>query len=297
MKRTPAVIIVISVLGLVAGCSWWPRQPVEPPPLPPIDDVRPPLTMKGEYFKAFPWKELPKIRKDESDPNASDYTFKDGDTLESVAERFMGSPAMAADLAEYNQLPSRTVPVGQKIVIPHPIVGVTGEIVVKAKGEKAFGSPQSFTVQFKKGDQYKMRFVSNVNGHLYVLRQGAKGVDVLYPAPAPAQVKRGKRGKRAEEPLRATSDIKAYDAVEVPSGAQSVLYDSKRVQDRVFVFLSLKPIPALEDLRDSKKIKVQDVEDVMLRVNAGEIYSEPPYHLLRISDPNQVLGFSLNING
>lgn len=296
MKHTPAVIIILVVLGLVTGCSWWPKQQVEPPPLPPIEDVKPPLTMKGEYFKAFPWKELPKIRKDETDPNALEYTFKEGDTLESVAERFMGSAAMAADLADYNQLPSRTVPVGQKIVIPHPIIGVTSEIVVKAKGEKTFGTPQSFSVQFQKGDQYKMRFVSNVKGHLYVLRQGAQGVEILYPAPPPP-VKRGKKTKRGEEPVHTTSEVKPYDPVEIPSGAQAFTYDPKRVQDRVFIFLSLKPIPALEELRDSKKIRIQDVEDVMLSVKAGEIYSEPPYHLLRIADPSEILGFSLHING
>ena len=68
------------------------------------------------------------------------------------------------------------------------------------------------------------------------------------------------------------------------------------------MFLSLRKIPDLEDLKekslkDKKKIKQVDVEDVMIRVKQGEVFDQPPYHLLRISDPEESLGFTLNING
>jgi len=39
------------------------------------------------------------------------------------------------------------------------------------------------------------------------------------------------------------------------------------------------------------------VEDVMHRVKEGEILNETPFHLLRISDPSEILGFSQNIDG
>jgi len=75
------------------------------------------------------------------------------------------------------------------------------------------------------------------------------------------------------------------------------MYDEKEKGDRVFVFLSLREIPDLENLKEKPKLKVDDVETVMHRVKEGDIYSEGPYRLLRINDVAEILGFALNLNG
>ncbi len=63
------------------------------------------------------------------------------------------------------------------------------------------------------------------------------------------------------------------------------------------MFLSLRNIPALDDLKDKKKIRIEEVKDVMHDVNEGAIFTEGTIRLLRIADPAKILGFSLNING
>ncbi len=247
------------------------------------------------YFKTFPWSALPKPRKDGNDPDSTVYTFKEGDTLESVAEKEMGASGLAAPLAEYNELSSPTsVSTGDKIVIPHPIIGVNSQIRVKAKKEKKFGSLEAFNTEFKKGDHYKMIFEPNADGYLYVFRESAKeGVTMLYPAKA----KKGKRNKREEPLMRDTGKVKAFDAVEIPIGDKGFAYDSKNVGDRVLVFLSLRKIPALDDLKDKKKIRIEDVKDVMHDVNEADIVTDGAIRVMRIADPTKILGFSLNING
>jgi hypothetical protein len=304
MKRCVIPCVVILVLGLSAGCSYF-RKPDEPPPLPPIEEKKPPLKMKSDYFKAFPWSALSKPHKDGNDPDSTLYSFKEGDTLESVAEKEMGSRGAAAGLADYNELSSpNTVTVGEKIVIPFPIVGVSSHIRIKGKSDKEFGPSETFDVEFKKADQYKMVFESNVDGYLYVLREGAKeGVAMLFPASTKTSTKKsakGKKGKAAAPEttiVRESNKVEAFRAVEVPRGVQGRNYDSKNVGDRVVVFLSLKPIPALEDLKEKQKIRREDVQDVMRNVKEGEVFSDGPYRLLRISDPSEILGFTLNING
>ena len=62
-------------------------------------------------------------------------------------------------------------------------------------------------------------------------------------------------------------------------GPKGFTYDPKKKGDRILVFLSLKKIPELEDLRekslkDKKKIRQDDVEEVMIRVKQGEIFSQ-----------------------
>ena len=47
----------------------------------------------------------------------------------------------------------------------------------------------------------------------------------------------------------------------------------------------------------TQTIKVEDIQAIMHRVKEGEVLSEPPYHLLRITDPKELLGFALNISG
>ncbi|MGO9566729.1 MAG: LysM peptidoglycan-binding domain-containing protein [Desulfomonilaceae bacterium] len=302
MKR-PLISLFI-ILGLISGCAYFQKKD-EPPPLPPIEETKPPLTMKGEYFKAYPWPALAKPRKDGNDPDTTTYTFKEGDSLDSVAEKTMGDAGLSSGLASYNEIsPSSKVPAGDKIVIPNPIIGMTSQVMVKGKGEKEFGAPQSFDTSFKKGDQYKFRFEPNVDGYCYIFRQGPKAVELLYPEALKAQpkpqLKKGKKAKKPEPPaplMRDTGKVKAHEPIEIPIGKKGFVYDAKGAGDRVFVFLSLRQIPELETLKEKAKIRVEDVEDVMHRVKEGEVYSEGPYRLLRINDPAEILGFTLNLAG
>ncbi len=293
MKQRLFIMPLLVIIATVSSCAYFQKKD-EPPPLPPIEETKPPLTMKGEYFKAYPWSELPKPRKDGNDPDTITYTVKEGDTLDSIAESFMGDAALGSELATFNDLSSPSaVKAGEKIVVPNPIIGVSSEIMLKSKGEKDFGAPKRFGVEFKKGDEYKLRFESNVNGYLYVLRKGAKGLEYLYPA----AVKTTKRTKTVQPLMRDSGRVHPHEAVEIPIGKNGFLYDPKKAGDMLFVFLSLRKIPELEDLKEKKSPRVEDVEDVMHRVKEGEVLNSPPYHLLRISDPSEILGFTLNIDG
>jgi hypothetical protein len=309
MKR-PLISLFI-ILGLVTGCAVF-QKPDVPPPLPPIEEPKPqPLTLKGEYFKAFPWKALAEPRKDGNDPDSTTYEFKSGDTLENVAEKTMGDPGLAGELASYNHIsPSSKPPVGDKIVIPNPIIGMSNQIMVKSKGEKEFGPAQSFDTQFKKGDEYKFRFEPNVDGYCYIFREGSpKGVEFLYPAAlkvqpraqTKAQQKKGGQKKAQTPPptppMRDISKVKAHEPFEIPTVKKGFMYDPKVAGDRVIVFLSLREIPELESLKEKAKISVDDIEDVMHRVKAGEIHPEGAYRLLRINNPTEILGYSLNLKG
>jgi len=302
MKRPLVIFLIILIPGLIAGCAYLQKEDV-PPPLPPIEETKPPLTMKSDYFKSYPWSALSKPRKDGNDPDTTMYTVKEGDTLGKIAENSMGSSALAPDLAKYNDVPAtERLAAGDKIVIPNPIIGLSGQMLVKNKKDKDFVQAKAFDVELGPGDQYKMRFESNVDGYLYVLRQDPKGTEFLYPAPVKVAPKRGKKSKSLEELPSDTGKVEAHQYMEIPRGPQGFKYDPKKKGDRILVFLSLRKIPDLEDLRekslkDKKKIRQDDVEDVMLRVKQGEVFSQAPYYLLRISDPNEVLGFTLNING
>jgi len=293
MKRPLIVFLIVLILGLITGCAYLQKKD-EPPPLPPIEETKPPLTMKSKYFEAFPWDDLAKPRKDGNDPDTFTYTVKEGDTIESVAENMMGNAGLAKGLATYNDLPPGQKPSpGDKIVIPNPIVGISSQVLVKAKGDKVFGSPQPFNTEFKTGDEYKLRFESNVDGYLYVFRQGAKSVEVLFPT----AVKKGKRTKTQETLPRDSGKIRAHEPKEIPIGTKGYVYDPKKAGDRIFVFLSLRENPDLDALKDKKGLKEGDVQGVMRGVKEGEIFSEPPYRLLRITDPKELMGFFLNISG
>lgn len=292
MTRPLAFLCVFFIMGLFAGCAVFPKKD-EPPPLPPIEETKPPIKLKADYFKEFPWPDLPKPSKDGNDPDTRTYTVKEGDTFDSIAEKEMGDPAMGQKLAAFNDLSDTRPPVGEKIVIPNPIIGLDTSLVVKRKGDKEFGSPEPFETDLKKGDQYKIRFESNVNGNLYVFREGPKGVDVLYPAAAKTPRRAGR--KPAEPVMRDTGKVKAHEPILVPT-AGSATPDPKRSGDRLFVFLSLKEIPELEDLKGKTKIRADEINDVMHRVNAGDIVTDRNVRVIRISDPQQVLGFTINLN-
>lgn len=293
MKRPLIMFLIVLILGLITGCAYL-QKPDVPPPLPPIEETKPPLTMKSKYFEAFPWDDLAKPRKDGNDPDTFTYTVKEGDTIQTVAENMMGNAGLADRLAAYNDLPpGQKLSPGDKIVIPNPIIGISSQVKVKSKGEKEFGSPEPFNTQFKTGDEYKLRFVSNVDGYLYVFRHEPKSVQFLYPA----AVKKGKRTKNQEPLQRDMGKIKANDPVEIPIGKKGYLYDPKKAGDKIYVFLSLQENPDLDGLKDKKGLKEADVQGVLHRVKEGEVLSEPPYQLLRITNPKELLGFVLNING
>ncbi len=302
MKRSLILFLIFLVPGLISGCGYFQKKD-EPPPLPPIEEKKPPLTMKSEYFKAFPWKDIsPKASKDGNEPDTTVYNVKEGDTLDKIAETQMGNPRMDQDLATYNDLSARDrLAAGDKLVIPNPIIGISSQLLVKPKKETDFTPAKAFGVEMKPGDQYKMRFESNVDGYAYILREGLKGVEFLYPATPKTAPKRGKKAKPVEPPAD-TGKIEAFQPIDIPASAKGFTYDPKKKGDNVIVFLSLRKIPDLEELRerslkDKKKIKQVDVEDVMLKVKQGEIFSQPPYNLLRITDPKDILGFTLQING
>lgn len=298
--------VVLYIDNQLAGTqTFFVKNKDEPPPLPPIEETKPPLTMKSDYFKYFPWSALAKPRKDGSDPDTTTYTIEQGDTLDRVAEKMMGNPALASALASYNDIsPSSKVPVGDKIVIPNPIIGMSSQIMLKSNGDNEFGAPQSFDTKFKMGDEYKFRFEPNVDGYCYIFREGPKGVELLYPAALKmqprAQTKSGQKAEAQAAPapvMPDTGKVKAHQPIEIPIGKKGFLSDGKVAGDQVFVFLSLRPIPDLESLKEKAKIKVEDVEDVTHRVKQGEIYSEGQYRLLRINAPAEIMGFALNLNG
>lgn len=299
MKQLSIAFLVALVIGLVGGCAYFSPKD-EPPPLPPIEDVKPPLTLKKDHFEAYPWDELAKPKKDGNDPDTFMYTVKEDDTLESIAEKNMGNAAMAADLASYNELtPGKNPPPGEKLVIPDPILGVKSGILVKAKGEKEFSGPQPFDYAFKKGDQFRLQFEPNVDGYCYVFRRHPKGVSMLYPAAIKQKTTKRSRRRRKPEPLqRESAEVKAHTPIEIPPPKEkAVMYDPKQAGDQIYVFLSLQKIAEFEDLKDKEKIPPAEIDDVKHRVRAGDVLSDGPYTLLRITTPSEVLGFTLNLGG
>lgn len=303
MNRRLIAVCVILFFCLTTGCAYLQKKD-EPPPLPPVETkVKPPFKLKGEHFKEFPWSELGEARKDETEPNTQIYTVREGDSLDSIAEERMGNRALASRLAEYNSLsPNASVAPGDRIVIPNPILGVSSRLLVKQKGEKEFGSPLPFDTELQKGDEYKMRFETDVNGYLYVFKQGVKGVEFLYPAKpkaakTPKTPKGAKRTPKIEPIVSDTGKVAAHDPIEIPTDRKGLAYDVKSRGDVVFVFLSMKRIPELEGLKDKKSVREEDLQAVMHRVKVGEIVSEAPYTVIRVSDPNDILGFTLNIKG
>jgi hypothetical protein len=299
MKPKTTILLGALIIGLFAGCTYF--QPKdEPPPLPPIEETKPPLKMQGSYFKSFPWDALPKPLKDGNDPDTFMYTVKEGETLETVAEKNMGNPDLAAGLARYNGLSSAgDVHPGDIIVIPNPIFVVKSQIMVKKKGEKEFSGPEPFDTDLKKGDEYKLRFEPNIDGYLYVFLEQPKKTTMLFPPPPPKtrSTRRGRR-RRTPPPEPKSAKVSAFKPVLIPVGKKGFKFDPRRAGDRVHVFLCIRKIPALEDLRDRKKIDVRDIQDVSQTIKIGDIYSdEPPYTLLRIEGPKEILGFPLNLKG
>lgn len=293
MKRSFLFLLGLFILAGLPGCAYFQKKD-EPPPLPPIEEVKPPLSLKGDHFNSFPWTALQSPKKDGNDPDTITVTVKDGDTLESITESMMGSAGMAPGLAAFNKLSSSaSLSSGDKVVIPNPIIGVSSKITVKSKGSKEFGDPQNLGVSFSKGDEYKLRFESNVNGFLYVFRKSAKGVNILFPA----ALKKSKRNQHPEPLMRDSGKVIAHDPVSIPLGKNGFVYDPKNAGDMLYVFLSMRKVNELEELKSKSPIRVEDLEDVMRRVKEGEIRNEPPIHVLRITDPGEILGFTLNIDG
>jgi hypothetical protein len=294
MKRSFILLLFVLVVMTITGCAYLQTKD-EPPPLPPIEETKPPLTMKKGYFDHFPWDGLAKARKDGNDPDTTLYTMKDGDTLESVATNTMGDPALAGGLERYNELSSPTgVKSGDKLVIPYPIIGMSSTIMIKAKGEPDFGNAKTFPVELKKGDQYQLKFEPNASGYAYVFRKGAKGVTLLYPAPA----KKGKGKKKDLKPLlRDTSKVTAHTPIIIPLGKTGFVADPKKAGDMLYVFLSLRKIEPLESLVEKTTIGPADLDGVMRSVKEGGVFNEPPVHLIRAVEPNEILGFTLNLDG
>jgi hypothetical protein len=293
MKRCLILIYVVLVLGSITGCAYLKPKEPEPPPLPQIEtQVKPPYVLRAEDFKEFPWLELGEARKDEPGPNAKTYEVKPNDTLDSIAESQMGDRALAKGLSDYNKLTSDVTP-GDKLVIPNPIIGVSSHLLIKSKGQREFGPPEAFDTELKKGDEFKLQFEPNVDGYLYVLRQRDKGVDFLYPEKA----KPTRRGRQDQPASDDSGKVKAHQILEIPSGKKGLVWDLKNRGDAVFVFLSMRRIDDLEKLKSKKTITEGEIQAVMHGVREEDIVSKPPYKVLRISDPDQKLGFKLDLKG
>ncbi|AFM27410.1 LysM peptidoglycan-binding domain-containing protein [Desulfomonile tiedjei] len=303
MKRSFIACCLILTLGLITSCAYL-QKPDVPPPLPPVETkIKPPFKVKAEHFAKFPWNELSPVRKDEPELNTEVYTVKEGDTLESIAEAKMGDKALAGPLGEYNEIRGAVVP-GEKIVIPYPIIGVSSKLLIKSKGTKEFGPPAPFNTELNKGDEYKMRFETNADGYLYVFRQGLKAVTLLYPAkPAKPKPPAGRRARQAkpEEPPSVSDTggkVAAHEAIEIPiAQKKGFVFDSANRGDMIFVFFSMRRISDLDDLKEKKTITVQELQAVMHRVKQEDVVSEPPNTVIRVSDPLEILGFTLNLNG
>jgi hypothetical protein len=307
MKRTLAggvFGLVLLTWSLFSGCALVPK-PDDPPPLPKVEEPKPtpPLTLKGDHFKAFPWDELPKMRKEGTDPDTTVYVCRSDESLDKVAEEQMGDRTLAGGLARFNELADpKGVKEGEKLIIPFPIIGVSSQMVVKGKDDKDFGQPQPIGYKLAKGDQYKLRFETNVNGYLYVYRTGMKGTTQLFPAPsAPAKpAPRGKKPTRPqpEPPAEPKDKVMAHQPVLIPSaGKPGKAFDPNAVVDRIHVFFSMREIPALESLRRAKKIEKSDLE-LKDEINEGKIVESLPVRVIRVENPKEILGFTIsNVSG
>ncbi len=280
--------------GFFSGCAIVPSKPDEVPPLPKIEEPKPPppLTLKGSHFQAFPWDEI-KLRKDGTDPDTTVYTFTHDDTLDKVAEARMGDSALAVGLARFNEIiDANSIKEGDKIIIPDPIVGVQSRLVVKGKGDKEFGEPQPLDHKLSAGDYYKLRFEPNVNGYLYVYKTGVKGTVQLFPeVKPPAQKKRGRKPSPPEpapEPVKVT----ARQEVLIPKGKTGFKFDSTTSGDELHVFFSMREIPALEGLRNAKTIKRTDL-DLRDEISEAKTVTSGAVRVIRIKKPEEIIGFKL----
>lgn len=296
------LVILGCAFVLATSCSRIPITPDDPeqPPLPPIVEKKPPLKMKSQYFNTFPWDELDKPEKDGNDKDTYIYVMKDGETLENVAKEQMGDPGLAPGLATYNGVsPTLEATGDEKLVIPYPIIGVKCEILIKPKGADEVDPPKNFESELKEGDQFRFRFESNIAGYCYIFRETARSTSMLFPLieKESNSGQRGRRSRATTPPERKSAKVKVHEPFEYPeTEGKFIKYEPKMSGDRFWVFLSIRKITLLEDLKEKKEIFKQDLEDVMQDVKQGEIFSEPPIRLLRVARPFETLGFIMNMN-
>ncbi len=294
--------IVCCAFVLATNCSRIPITPDEPeqPPLPPIVEKKPPLKMQSQYFNTFPWDELDKPEKAGNVQDAYTYVMKDGETLETVAKEQMGDAGLAPGLATYNGVsPTLKATDDEKLVIPYPIIGMKCEILIKPKGADEVDPPKNFESELKEGDQFRFRFESNVSGYCYIFRETARSTSMLFPlTEKKANTGRGRRRAGASSPPeRKSAEVKAHEPFEIPETEKKFIkYKPEMSGDRFWVFLSIRKITLLEELKEKKEIFKQDLEDVMQDVKQGEIFREPPIRLLRVARPFETLGFRMNMS-
>jgi hypothetical protein len=291
---------MVTVVLFASSCAYIPiKTEDEPPPLPPIAETKkPPLEVKPIHFREFPWDELEKPTGDQTPNNTYIYTVKEGDTLESIAREQMGDASLSVGLATYNGLSSNMrVSEGENLIIPYPIVGIKSEVLVKPKDDDEL-IPDTFEREFNDKDEFRMRFEPNVDGHCYIFRVTSRSTSMLYPY----KEEKPRRPRPGQEPglKRKSSEVKAHEPIGIPEDEDiRIKYNHPTMAgDRIVVFLSISPIPALEELKEEKIIQEQDLIDVMhSRVKPDKIITEPPIRIMRVPSPLGILGFALSILG
>jgi Domain of unknown function (DUF4384) len=99
--------------------------------------------------------------------------------------------------------------------------------------------------QFQPGDRFKLRVQTNVDGYLYLVQRGSTGdIRLLFPAPA--------------DDAKALF-VRRFETRTIPSGSW-FKFDEDTGLERVYMFVSPKPLPQLERLVSSPERRLRDKE-------------------------------------
>jgi hypothetical protein len=158
-----------------------------------------------------------------------EYEVQSGETLFQIAERFLGSPYRAEELAKANGIsdPLR-LKEGTRIKVPMPRAALRYGIQrIDANGEYFEQSPES---PMPAGDRFLIRVATNVSGYLYAFNRSRDGsVKRIFPS--------GRRQAR----VRAFSDY-------VLPAANYFRLDRARGDEEIWLVLAALPVSDLEAL-------------------------------------------------
>jgi LysM repeat protein len=172
------------------------------------------------------------IALDESQPldrvKTFNYQVESGDTLFSIAERFLGNPYKGAVIARVNNIedPLR-LKAGTRIKVPQGRLGI---LVTVEKQDKECGVtevPLSHT--FRAGDRFQVRVAANVDGYLYIYNQAPNG-DLRPVLP-----------REGGKPQR----VRQFREYMLP-GDGWFRFDSEKGSEELMVLVSLQPLTGLD---------------------------------------------------